>query len=160
MNCRDCLILVNVLVLGCVPYVANADPQATIEKLLAPPNIEAAKGLTAHLLIAPGTLYDPLIMLPMGESPWLNDDGGEEKDKGSRLLSISPSGEISILADIGKLLPTVGFDIAPAGFGSYAGQVYARNDLSIRQTVQILYSQKSTEELRSGTRANCVTDYF
>jgi hypothetical protein len=125
MKCRECLVLVHILVLGCACTIASADPHSVIEKLFAPPDIEVAPGLSARLLIAPGTLYDPLIMLPMGEATWLNDDGGEEKDKGSRLLSISPSGEISILADIGKLLPTVGFDIAPDGFGRYGGEVFS-----------------------------------
>ncbi|MDA0820850.1 MAG: hypothetical protein O3C28_00305 [Proteobacteria bacterium] len=125
MNYRRHLLLLNFLVLSLVVSLAKADPLAVVDKLLAPPTIQMAKGLSAHLLIAPGKLYDPLILLPMGEATWLNDDGGEEKDKGSRLLSISPQGEISILADIGKLLPTVGFDIAPDGFGSYAGQVFS-----------------------------------
>ncbi len=95
-----------------------------VDRLLAPPVIQAEAGFTAKVLIPPGQLYDPLIMLPRGPVTWLNDDGGEEKDKGSRLLAISAAGKISVLADIGKLLPTVGYDIAPQGFGEFGGQIF------------------------------------
>ena len=94
-------------------------------KLLAPPQISAIAPFSAKVLVGPGQLYDPLIMLPREGQVWMNDDGGEEKDKGSRLVAVDPSGTISVLADIGKLLPTVGFDIAPASFGRYAGQLFS-----------------------------------
>jgi sugar lactone lactonase YvrE len=55
---------------------------------------------------------------------WLNDDGGEEQGKGSRLLSLDRNGKISVLAGIGKLLPVTGFDVAPATFGSFGGQIF------------------------------------
>ena len=108
-----------------LPSAAFADPQNVIDALLTPPDIQTSSGFSAQLLIPPGKVYDPLIMLPMGDVTWLNDDGGEEKDKGSRLLAIGKDGAISILADIGKLLPTVGFDIAPKGFGEFGGQVFS-----------------------------------
>src|SRR5207247_3566512 len=34
------------------------------------------------------------------------------------------NGKISVLAGIGKLLPVTGFDVAPATFGSYGGQIF------------------------------------
>jgi hypothetical protein len=125
MNLRE--LFLATLLIFCIhlPVAAVADPGTVIESLLTPPTIEPSPGFTSQLLIPPGKLYDPLIMLPMGNVTWLNDDGGEEKDKGSRLLAIGPNGEISILADIGKLLPTVGFDVAPKGFGEYGGQVFS-----------------------------------
>ena len=64
-------------------------------------------------------------MLPRGEVVWLNDDGGEENEKGSRLLTLDAKGKISVLADLGKLLPVTGFDVAPASFGSFAGQIFS-----------------------------------
>lgn len=109
---------------GMSSSLADSDPKEVVKRLLAPPSIQAAPGFTAKLLIPPGELYDPLIMLPMGTVTWVNDDGGEKKDKGSRLLALNETGKISILADIGKLLPTVGFDVAPQGFGEFGGQIF------------------------------------
>ena len=96
-----------------------------VTRLTASPQIKTAAGFTAKVLVPPGQLYDPLVMLPVGDAMWLNDDGGEEDGKGSRLLSIDGMGKITVLADIGKLLPTVGYDLAPAGFGDYGGQVFS-----------------------------------
>jgi hypothetical protein len=93
-------------------------------RLLAPPTIQAETGFTAKLLVPPGRLYDPLWMLPRGAKVWLNDDGGEEEGKGSRLLALDHKGKISVLAGLGKLLPVTGFDVAPAGFGSFGGQIF------------------------------------
>ena len=54
----------------------------TIE-YLAQPQITVELGFTARLLVAPGTLYDPLFPIA-GEADdiWLNDDGGEENEGG------------------------------------------------------------------------------
>jgi hypothetical protein len=95
-----------------------------IKKLLAPPTIQTEAGFTAKLLVLPGQLYDPLFMRPQGGVVWLNDDGGEENDKGSRLLSLSTQGKISVLAGLGKLLPVTSFDVAPESFGSFGGQIF------------------------------------
>jgi hypothetical protein len=96
-----------------------------VARLTAPPQIKTEAEFTAKVLVPPGQLYDPLVMLPVGTAMWINDDGGEEEGKGSRLLSIDPSGGIKVLADIGKLMPTVGYDIAPPSFGSYGGDVFS-----------------------------------
>lgn len=106
-------------------HAEEALKDRVVDRLLAVPTIEAVTGFSAKVLIPPGQLYDPLIMLQHGTVTWLNDDGGEEDAKGSRLLAINDAGGISILADIGKLLPTVGYDIAPPGFGGFAGQVFS-----------------------------------
>jgi len=102
----------------------ETEAQRLIKKLLAPPKIQAATGFTAKVLIPPGQLYDPLFMRPQGEAVWLNDDGGEENEKGSRLLSLNRQGKISVLAGLGKLLPITGFDVAPEGFGAFGGQIF------------------------------------
>jgi hypothetical protein len=93
-------------------------------RLLARPTIQVEPGFTARVLVPPGQLYDPLWMLPRRGAVWLNDDGGEEGDRGSRLLAVDSRGRIVPLADLGTLLPVVGFDIAPDGFGAYAGQIF------------------------------------
>ncbi len=102
----------------------ETEAERLIKKLLAPPQIQTAAGFTAKVLVPPGQLYDPLFMRPQGEAVWLNDDGGEENDKGSRLLSLNRQGKISVLAGLGKLLPVTGFDVAPESFGSFGGQIF------------------------------------
>lgn len=104
--------------------LAQDEMQKLAKRLLAPPPIKAEAGFTAKLLVPPGRLYDPLWMLPRGTKVWLNDDGGEEGEKGSRLLAIDQLGKIAVLAGLGKLLPVTGFDVAPASFGSFAGQIF------------------------------------
>ncbi len=104
---------------------AESVANEVVDRLLASPTIQTEPGFAAKVLIPPGQLYDPLVMRPMGKVTWLNDDGGEEKDKGSRLLALSADGDISVLAGLGKLLPTVGFDLAPQGFGDYGGQIFS-----------------------------------
>jgi hypothetical protein len=116
------------LVLGLMSVSATSaeetEAQRLIKKLLAPPKIQTEAGFTAKLLVPPGQLYDPLFMRPQGETVWLNDDGGEESDKGSRLLALNTRGKITILAGLGKLLPVTSFDVAPEGFGSFGGQIF------------------------------------
>ena len=114
------------LVLACVsPSVAQeTEAERLLKKLLAPPQLQTEAGFTAKLLVPPGQLYDPLFMRPQGKAVWLNDDGGEENDKGSRLLSLDTGGKITILAGLGKLLPVTSFDVAPEGFGAFAGQIF------------------------------------
>lgn len=119
------------LIFGLMLSVAYRAPveaeelQQLTDRLLAPPAIRAEFGFAARVLVPPGHLYDPLFMVPQDAGAWLNDDGGEEKDKGSRLLSIDRQGNISVLAGMGKLLPVTGFDVAPPGFGEYGGQIFA-----------------------------------
>jgi hypothetical protein len=63
-------------------------------------------------------------MLARDGAVWINDDGGEEEDKGSRLLALDQQGTISVLADLGKLLSVTAFDVAPADFGNFGGQIF------------------------------------
>jgi hypothetical protein len=55
----------------------------------------------------------------------LNDDGKATDGHGSRLLSISTEGKISVLMGADTMLPVTGFDLAPQTFGSYGGQVFS-----------------------------------
>jgi len=119
-------VVVGLCVSGGVVFPARAEEelQKLINRLLAPPTIQAEPGFIAKLLVPPGHLYDPLWLVPRAGAMWTNDDGREEKDKGSRLFAITREGQISVLADIGKLLPVVGFDVAPQNFGQFGGQIF------------------------------------
>jgi hypothetical protein len=96
-----------------------------IETILASPTIKAEAGFRATLLVPPGELYDPEFMVPRGDSVWMDDDGKATDGHGSRIVSVAPDGAVSVLIDADKLLPVVGFDIAPPGFGKFGGQIFA-----------------------------------
>src|SRR5215813_6084645 len=72
--------------------MAEEDATRVVDRLLGSPKVQAEAGFTAKLLVPPGQLYDPLFLLPREQTVWLNDDGGEEHDKGSRLLAIDQAG--------------------------------------------------------------------
>ncbi len=104
--------------------------QRVLSRMLAV-EIKPAAGFATRMLVPPGALYDPLVMHPMGDTVWLNDDGKETENaqgehKGSRLMAVDHEGRVSVLVDADKLAPiSAGFDVAPEGFGAYAGQVFA-----------------------------------
>jgi len=104
---------------------AEDEAENLTARLLAEPKLAAETGFSVKLLVPPGHLYDPLWMIPHGDVVWINDDGGEEGEKGSRLLTLDAEGKISVLAGLGKLLPVTGFDVAPASFGSFEGQIFS-----------------------------------
>jgi hypothetical protein len=101
------------------------EAQSVINELLAPPTIRAEAGFSAMMLVPPGEFYDPLFMVPRGDSVWMNDDGKAIDGHGSRLLSVSCDGKISVLMGADKLLPVTGFDVVPDNFGKYAGQIFS-----------------------------------
>ena len=70
--------------------------QSVVSRLTAPPVITAQSGFSAQLLVPLGQLYDPLVMLPVGQVMWLNDDGGQEDDKGRRLLAVDARGGMNL----------------------------------------------------------------
>jgi hypothetical protein len=77
-------------------------------------------------LVPPGELYDPLVMHEMDGAVWLNDDGKINGDKGSRMISVAHDGKVTVLVGANKMKPiSAGFDIAPADFGEYGGQIFA-----------------------------------
>ncbi|MGH7964867.1 MAG: hypothetical protein ACRERD_24145, partial [Candidatus Binatia bacterium] len=106
------------------PSYAEDELKQLVDRLLAPPKIEAQAGFTAKVLVPPGQFYDPLFVVARDGGLWLNDDGPEKGEKGSRLLAVDAAGKVSAVADIGKLLPVTGFDIAPKSFGEFEGQIY------------------------------------
>ena len=73
-----------------------------------------------NYLLALGDLLDQIegeidIPVYLADSV-LTPTAGEELDK---------QGKISVLAGLGKLLPVAGFDVAPASFGAFAGQIFS-----------------------------------
>jgi hypothetical protein len=116
--------------IGCVAAAATAsavgrESQLVIGRLLAPPVIKAEPGFSAKLLVPPGELYDPLFMVPRSDAVWMNDDGKATDGHGSRVLSLSLAGKISVVMGTDKLLPVTGFDVAPANFGKYGDQIFS-----------------------------------
>jgi hypothetical protein len=102
----------------------GAEANRVVGRLLAAPHIATAPGFTARMLVPPGQLYDPLQMVPHGDQVWVNDDGGEAGEGGGRLVAISPQGKVSVLVGPERMLPDVGMDVAPQGFGSFGGQIF------------------------------------
>lgn len=119
------LLLVIIGTLGVGLTAAQEELKRLTERLLTPPTFKPEFGFTARVLVPPGNVYDPLWMMPRGDTIWLNDDGGEEGEKGSRLLSIDRKGTLTVRAGIGKLLPVTGYDFAPASFGPASGHIYS-----------------------------------
>lgn len=107
------------------PSCGQDELERVLDRLLAAPDIQVVDGFSARVLVAPGELYDPLFMRDRDGAIWMNDDGGEEGDKGSRIIALNEAGEISTVVALGRLLPVTSFDIAPASFGSYQGQIFS-----------------------------------
>ena len=101
------------------------EAQRIVDALLAPPVIKAEPGFRATLLTPPGELYDPMFLIPRAKGAWVDDDGKAVGEHGSRIVAVAPNGAVSILVDADKLLPAVGFDVAPAGFGRFGGQIFS-----------------------------------
>ena len=117
--------MVSTLLGGSGGACAAEETDLLLERLLQAPSVVAASGYEARVLVPPGRLYDPLWMHPRNGELWFNDDGGEEGDKGSRLLTLDGKGALRVVVPLGRMLPVTGFDFAPPAFGQYAGQVYA-----------------------------------
>lgn len=101
-------------------------------------DIQPAAGFTAKVLVPPGELYDPLVMHEKDGAAWLNDDGKVVGDKGSRMLSVDDKGRVTVLVDADKMTPvSAGFDIAPADFGAYGGQIFALSQPQIGSEHQL-----------------------
>jgi len=120
-------IIVAVAAMLAAPAAARPigeEAERVIETILATPTIKTEAGFKASLLVPPGELYDPLSMVPHDGSIWMNDDGKATDGHGSRILAFSPDGTFSVLFDADEILPVVGFDVAPPGFGPYGGQIF------------------------------------
>ncbi|MGD9763476.1 MAG: hypothetical protein AB7V27_07175 [Candidatus Binatia bacterium] len=95
-----------------------------LQRVLAPAPLDPQPGFSASLLVPPGELYDPLFMAHHGHGALVPDAGGERGDRGGRLLSVSARGEVAVIVDADKLLPIFAVDVAPPGFGTFAGQIF------------------------------------
>jgi hypothetical protein len=103
---------------------AKDELKGLVARLLAVPKIRAESGFTASVLVPPGNLYDPVWLMAHNGVVWTNDDGGEEGDKGSQIVAIGKDGKLSVVVELGRLLPTTGFGIAPEGFGAFGGYLF------------------------------------
>jgi hypothetical protein len=101
------------------------EAQSVVDALLKTPTIKTEPGFRAKMFIQPGELYDPLFMVPWGNTTLMNDDGKAIGDHGGRILSITPQGEISVVMDADQLLPILAFDEAPRGFGQFGNQFFS-----------------------------------
>jgi hypothetical protein len=119
------IFCVTLLASGVTARPLGDEAQAVLDIILASPVIKPEAGFSARMLIPPGELYDPLFMRPHGSLVWMNDDGRATDGHGSRLLAITPQGGIRVLMGADKLLLVTSFDLAPEGFGSYAGQLFS-----------------------------------
>ena len=104
---------------------APGEVDALLARLLQAPVIAPAAGYAASMMVAPGQLYDPLWLHRHGEEMWLNDDGGEEGEKGSRILALASDGSLRVVVALGRMLPVTGYDFAPPAFGVHAGRIYS-----------------------------------
>ena len=95
-----------------------------VEEALAPPSIAVEPGFAFTLLVPPGDMYDPLGLRPLDGAVWIVDDGRRVGQRGGRIWSVDYEGGVSTLVDTPRLLPSVGFDIAPTTFGDFAGEVF------------------------------------
>jgi hypothetical protein len=105
--------------------MATQKGPATTE-YLEQPHVTVEAGFNARLLVAPGTLYDPLFPIAgAGDDVWLNDDGGEENEGGGGIYAITRDGTVTALVAVGKIPPPTAIDRAPQSFSPYAGQIFA-----------------------------------
>jgi hypothetical protein len=126
------------LLLGVGAATLAATELDTLLKQLLTLDIQAAPGFSARVVVPPGELYDPLVMHAQGEAVWLNDDGKERGDKGSRMLAIDATGKVTVLVDADRMKPvSAGFDIAPADFGAYGGQIFALSQPKVGSQNQV-----------------------
>ena len=126
---RSCAVasmgVLTLLALSVSPSFGQNELERLLDRLLAAPNIQVADGFSARVLVAPGELYDPLFMRDHDGEIWMNDDGGEEGDKGNRIVALNAAGELSTVVALGRLLPVTSFDIAQTSFGRYRGQIFS-----------------------------------
>ena len=80
-------VIVGLILSGVVVATVKAEDElkAMLDRVMAQ-DIKPVAGFTAKVIVPPGQMYDPLVMHLHGDTVWLNDDGKEEGDKGSRLL--------------------------------------------------------------------------
>lgn len=120
---------------SCAPAQRRPTELARVlARVMARPDIRAEQGFDAHVLAPPGEMYDPLFMRDQGAAVWINDLGGINGEKGGAIWAVARNGEVATVIGIGRLLPPTGFDIAPASFGPYAGQIFTVSQPEITLT--------------------------
>lgn len=93
--------------------------------LLAPPPLKAEQGFAASIFVPPGRLFDPLSVIPRPDGTlWVNDDGDVAGMRGGDIWSVDAKGGVRHLIGPERLMPMTGFDVAPPGFGAWAGQIF------------------------------------
>jgi hypothetical protein len=70
-----------------VPSFAADELKQLLQQLMAVPKIETAAGVTAKVLVPPGSFYDPFDLYSRGTTLWVSDDGKEEGEKGGQIFS-------------------------------------------------------------------------
>jgi hypothetical protein len=125
INIALAIVFEIVMIAGADARPLGHEAHAVIDRLLAVPVIRPEPGFSAKMLIPPGELYDPLFMVPRGATILMNDDGKATDGHGSRVLSVTPEGKISVLMDADQLLPVIAFDVAPQNFGNFGGQLFS-----------------------------------
>jgi hypothetical protein len=124
-------LCIGVFAACCAAYAAEDELGDMLGRVLAH-EIKPAEGFSVREIVPTGELYDPLVMHVNGKDVWLNDDGKEIGDKGSRMIAVQPDGTVNVLVDADKMAPiSAGFDIAPKNFGDYGGQVFALSQPNI-----------------------------
>src|SRR4029453_15981094 len=114
-----------VLALGwTVPSFAADELKQLLQQLMAVPKIETAAGVTAKVLVPPGSFYDPFDLYSRGATLWVSDDGKEEGEKGGQIFSVDAKGRLSVMVGLGKVLPPIALDVAPPSFGAFGGQIF------------------------------------
>lgn len=100
-----------------LPYAVT---RTEYRQLLGAPPIRTAPGFRHSLVVPPGSqIYDAFDIQPYGQALLVGDDG-----KSGRLWKVTLDGRVSSVAAPVRWSPYT-FDIAPAGFGKWRGQVFA-----------------------------------
>jgi hypothetical protein len=101
-----------------LPYMIT---RAERDQLFAPPAITAEPGFGASLLVPPGKVYDPFDLFVLdGKTMLVADDGAD-----GYVWKISTDGQVASLSAPERYAP-YSLDVAPASFGKFHGQIYAR----------------------------------
>lgn len=95
--------------------------QATLDKVMAVPDIKLAAGLRARVLVPTGhDLFDPFdLHVVDAQRLWVADDA-----RSGAIYEVTTAGKLTRIADIRKHAPYA-IDVAPKSFGRWGGMIYA-----------------------------------
>jgi hypothetical protein len=126
-----------VLALGAAERVAGEDRDAeqrqvlpgVVAKLLEMPRVAVEDpDFVAHDLVKPGSMFDPLFVVPDGSSAfYVSDDGDEDlpKDVGGHIWHVDlTTGKVEDVMAL-KSPPPLGIGLAPKNWGKWGGQIIA-----------------------------------